>query len=183
MSSTATITLQEPTEEIRLWMARAYLGADGPTRTALEAAALAISWPNPPWQAEQLAAVAAATQEQRDATADLRLAKTAEDRQAAQKDLRAARIALATAEQALAASAPELRDPRTLGRWAMDKLREAGVPVATWSRIGDRLLAGWIDLLSPPVGDAGAVLDFSLPPQAGSLSGGSFSPGNGAATH
>ena len=182
-SSTATITLTEPGLEIRLWIARAYLGADGPGRTALEAAALALSWPAPPWQGEALAALAAATQEQRDATADLRLSKTAEERQAAQRDLRAARLAVANAEAALAATTPELRDPVAVGRWAMGQLQKAGVSPAAWSRNGDRLLAQWIDLLAPPVGDAGAALDFSLPPQAPSLSGGSSSPESGAETH
>ena len=170
MSSTATITLTEPALEIRLWIARAYLGADGPGRTALEAAALALSWPASPWQAEA-------------PTADLRLAKTGEERQAAQRDLRAARLSVANAEAALAATTPELRDPVVVGRWALTQLQQAGVSPGTWSRAGDRLLAQWIDLLAPPVGDAGAMLDFSLPPQAPSLSGGSSSPESGAETH
>jgi hypothetical protein len=185
MSPTAdkNITLTEPDVATRLWLARGYLSADGPTRIGLEALAVALCWPRPPWESAAQAELDAAQQELREASAYARTPTlSAEERVQASRDVRAARLAIATAEEKLRA----LRPPRTsidaAAAWALAQMEGAGVPVKTWSLAGDQLLARWLDLLSPPIGDIGATLDFTLPQRASDSAGASNSPINGAAT-
>jgi hypothetical protein len=178
---TATITLIEPAEATRLWVARAYIEADGPGRTALNALALALSWPSPPWQAEAEAALDAARQELRDATAAARVARPTE-RADAMGDVRAARVAVAEAEAVLSALRPAMTDAGAAAAWALSRITEAGVAPVVWLAIGDQLVARWIERLSPPVGDVSGAVSFSIPPLAPPSGGGFTSLANGAAT-
>jgi hypothetical protein len=182
-ADTTSVTLAEPSRAVCLWVARAYLDGDGPTRLSLHALALALSWPAPPWERAAQADVDAARQELRDATAAARIPSlSAEERAEAARDVRGARLALANAEAALGKLRPALTEASAAGAWAMAQMEAAGVSPAVWDRYGDAMLARWIGMLSPPVGDIGATLDFTLPQRASDSAGVSNSPINGAAT-
>lgn len=183
-ATTAAITLIEPSAAIRIWVARAYLAASGPDRVGLEALAVALCWPSPPWESDAAAVLTDAQREAREAAQYARLTTLSpEDRAEATQDARRARVAVAQAEARLAALRPVLESPRTAAAWAMAQMEAAGVPSSTWGRVGDQLLARWLDLVIPPVGDVAGAVDFSLPPVAPASAGGSNSPASGAATH
>lgn len=183
-ATTAAITLTEPSTAIRIWVARAYLAASGPDRVGLEALALALAWPAPPWEADAAAALTDAQREARESAAYAKLSTlSAEERAEAVADARRARLAVAEADARLAALRPALTSPSAAAAWAMAQMEAAGVPSSTWGRVGDQLLARWLDLVIPPVGDVAGAVDFSLPPVAQVSGGGSNSPVNGVATH
>lgn len=170
------IELQSPAPEVRYTLAGLYLGASVPDRVALQALALCVSWPSPPWEAAAQLEVERASQEDRDARQFLQVARD-DERVQARQDLLRARQALQAAQEAQADGRFALRDVTADATLAMSRLAGAGIAPATWSQAGSQLLAAWVEELLPAPADLVAdTVTFTLPPSAPVSGGGSGSP-------
>lgn len=171
------VTLQNPALEVRITLAGLTLAATVPERVALQALALCLSWPSPPWEAEARLDVERASQEEREARQFLSVARENE-KAGARQALFQARIDLQRATEALAALCFQLRDVHADAREAMARLQAAGVPPSTWTSIGHQLLSDWLaEMLPAPESEVQALVNFTLPPRAPTSDGGSSLPG------
>lgn len=176
------VTLQSPALEVRIPLASMYLAVPVPDRVALQALALCLSWPSPPWEESARLEVQRANQEELESRQFLSVAR-AEEKAAARSGLYHARTALQVAQASLAALAFPLRDLLADGRLAMARLEAAGVPALTWSALGHQLLSTWTaEILPAPDAEIQAAWDFTLPPPALTSDGGSVSPTTTPAT-
>jgi hypothetical protein len=158
------VDLCPPAPEIRYTLAGLYSYSSVPDRVALQALALAVSWPQPPWQAEAQTEADRANQEELEARQFLKVAKD-DEVSGARMALLTARQNLQKAHQALAETAFALRDVRADARLAMDRLALASVSPAIWSAIGDKLISAWLQELQPASqDDVVDALVFILPP-------------------
>ena len=158
------VDLCPPAPEIRYTLAGLYSYSSVPDRVALQALALAVSWPQPPWQAKAQTEADRANQEELEARQFLKVAK-GDEVSGARMALLTARQDLQKAQEALAETAFSLRDVRADARLAMDRLALASVSPAIWSAIGDKLISAWLQELQPASQDAVAdALVFILPP-------------------
>lgn len=158
------VDLCPPAPEIRYTLAGLYSYSSVPDRVALQALALAVSWPQPPWQAKAQTEADRANQEELEARQFLKVAQ-ADEVSGARMALLTARQNLQKAQEALAETALALRDVRADARLAMDRLALASVSPAIWSAIGDKLISAWLQELQPASQDAVAdALVFILPP-------------------
>jgi len=158
------VDLCPPAPEIRYTVAGLYSYSSVPDRVALQALALAVSWPQPPWQAKAQIEVDRASQEELEARQFLKVAKD-DEVSGARLSLLAGRQALQKAQEALSETVFALRDVRADARLAMDRLALAGVSPAVWSAIGDKLISAWLQELQPASQDAVSdALVFILPP-------------------
>ena len=170
------ITLSAPTRDVQLALALAAFRATTPERVGLQALALCLSWPAPPWEADALAQLQLAQQEEREARQWVGLAEP-EKRAAARQAHLNARIALQQAEEAHAELRFSLADPIADGRLAIARLDAAGVPASAWLLPGSQLLSAWMEALGGvPEAQVQETLTFSLPPQDRTSGGGSISP-------
>lgn len=171
------IALQNPTLEIRITLAGLSLAASIPDRVALQALALCLAWPSPPWEEEARLELERASQEERESRQFLQVARP-EEKTAARQGLFAARSQLQVAQERMDALRFPLRDVHADARLAMARLQAAGVPASTWSLIGQQLLAAWVaEILPAPESEVTRTLDFTLPPQGATSGGGSSLPG------
>ena len=158
------VDLCPPAPEIRYTVAGLYSYSSVPDRVALQALALAVSWPQPPWQAKAQIEADRASQEELEARQLLKVAQP-DEVSAARMALLTARQNLQKAQEALAETVFALRDVRADARMAMERLALASVSPAVWSAIGDKLISAWLQELQPASQDAVAdALVFILPP-------------------
>lgn len=153
-----------PAPEIRYTVAGLYSYSSVPDRVALQALALAVSWPQPPWQAKAQIEADRASQEELEARQFLKVAQP-DEVSAARMALLTARQNLQKAQDAMSETVFALRDVRADARLAMERLALADVSPAVWSAIGDKLISAWLQELQPASQDAVAdALVFILPP-------------------
>jgi hypothetical protein len=158
------VDLCPPAPEIRYTLAGLYSYSSVPDRVALQALALAVSWPQPPWQAIPQTEADRANQEELEARQFLKVAKD-DEVSGARMALLTARQNLQKAQAALAETVFALRDVRADARLAMDRLALASVSPAIWSAIGDKLISAWLQELQPASqDDVVDALVFILPP-------------------
>lgn len=170
------VLLRSPAPEVRYTLAGVFSGSNVPERVALQALALAVSWPSPPWEAVAQLDVDRASQEERESRQFLQVAREAEVSDA-RRALLQARQALQSAEEARAATRFQLRDVHGDARIAMERLVAAGVAPVVWSEIGGQLVTAWTaELMPAPADTVSEVLTFTLPPSALTSDGGSGSP-------
>ena len=176
------VNLQPPALEVRIAIAGIYLGSSVPDRVALQALALCLSWPSPPWEAAAQVEVDRASQEEREARQFLQVARP-EEKSGARSGLLQARADLQAAQAALAALRPSLRDVRGDALEALSRLQAAGVPVAVWSGVGQSLVNAWTsEMLPASESEIAETYSFTLPPSAPTSGGGSNLPTTTPAT-
>jgi hypothetical protein len=175
------VPLRSPVPEVRYTLAGLYGYSSVPDRVALQALALAVAWPFPPWESAAQLGVDRASQEERESRQFLHVARP-EEVSSARQSLLSARTALQKAQADLEAARFAFRDVHGDARLAMARLAEAGVAPAVWSDVGAQLLAAWTSELMPASSEAVAeALTFTLPPPALMSDGGSISPTGGPA--
>jgi len=176
----SSIFLVPPAKSTRIAISLAWLSADAPGRIALQALALALSWPSPPWEAEAQLALERASQEEKECRQFL-LAARPEEKSAARSQLFDARGTLDRATAALAALKPDLHNPVVAGQLALEWL--ASVPIASWLPASISLIQAWnAEVLPAEEAQIAELLTFSLPPPGSGSGGGSSSPDAIAAT-
>jgi len=170
------VQLQAPTLEVRLTLAGIVLSASVPERVALQALALCLSWPSPPWEAEARLELERANQEERECRQFLQVARP-DEKQEARQGLFNARVDLDKAKSALEGLAFQLQDVKADAKLAMDRLQAAGVSPSVWSPIGQQLLTAWVtEILPAPESEVQEAWTFTLPPPVVTSDGGSKSP-------
>jgi len=166
------IALRLPAPEIRHTVAGLYLSATVPERVALQALALALAWPSPPWQAKAQAEVDCATQEELESRQFLKVAQP-DEVSGARMALLTARQNLQKAQEAFAETAFALRDVREDARLAMERMASVGVAPIAWSEVGEKLVSAWVaELMPAPEKDTLDAMVFTLPPPAHTSDGG-----------
>jgi hypothetical protein len=176
------VTLQPPALEVRITIAGIAADAPVPGRVLLQALAFALSWPSPPWEADVRLELERASQEEKECRQFLKIARD-DEKQGARQGLFYAREALQVAQSALEGRALQLKDIWSDARQAMARLQAVGVPVSTWSPMGQKLIDAWTaEIMPASETEIQATETFTLPPSAPTSGGGSVLPATTPAT-